>query len=120
MGPDGRYTGNLELYAYGPGKAIAMKELADAEGIDLESSYAYSDSVTDIPMLELVGHPVVVNPDAELRTYAEEKGWEVRKFVSPVSARDRISDAKLPGAAVAGSVAALVTYWALRGRRSSQ
>ncbi len=120
VGSDGRYTGNIELYAYGPGKAEAMKEMAEAEGIDLESSYAYSDSVTDIPMLELVGHPVAVNPDTELRAYADENGWEIRKFVSPVSVRDRINDAKLPGAAVAGSVAALVTYWALRGRRSSR
>lgn len=120
IGPDGKYTGEIALYAYGPGKAEAMKEMAAAEGIDLSASYAYSDSATDIPMLELVGHAVAVNPDAELKEVAEERGWEIRRFESPVSVRDRISENKVPGAAVAGGVAALVTYWALKGRRSGR
>lgn len=118
IGPDGRYTGEIELYAYGPGKAIAMNELADREGIDLSNSYAYSDSATDIPMLEMVGHPVVVNPDSELARIATENGWEIRRFVSPISIRDRINENKMSGAAVAGGVAALVTYWALKGRKT--
>src|SRR5688572_24125032 len=63
---DGRYSGELEFYAYGPHKAEAMREMAEEEGVDLEASYAYSDSITDLPMLEAVGHPVVVNPDREL------------------------------------------------------
>src|SRR5690606_27446395 len=86
---EGRYTGELELYAYGPGKAEAMRAMAEEEGIDLEASYAYSDSITDLPMLEAVGHPIAVNPDSALRVIAEERGWEIRKFVSPVTMRDR-------------------------------
>ena len=56
---DGRYTGEMAFYAYGPFKAEAMRDLAAFEGIDLAASYAYSDSYTDVPMLEAVGHPVV-------------------------------------------------------------
>jgi HAD superfamily hydrolase (TIGR01490 family) len=118
IGDDGRYTGEIELYAYGPGKATAIKELADKDGIDLAASYGYSDSATDIPMLELVGHPVAVNPDAQLQRIANERGWEIRHFVSPVSIRDRIKENKISGTAVAGGVVALVTYWALKGRKT--
>src|SRR5688500_15495693 len=60
---DGKYTGELDFYAYGPGKPEAMNALASEIGIDMARSYAYSDSETDIPMLESVGNPVVVNPD---------------------------------------------------------
>lgn len=120
IGPDGKYSGKIEMYAYGPGKAEAIEDLARTDDIDLSSSYAYSDSATDVPMLEIVGHPVAVNPDAELRKIATERGWEIRKFESPVSLRDRVNENKLSGAAVAGGVAALVTYWALRGRRPSR
>ena len=66
IGADGRYTGELEFYAYGPHKAEAIREMAVREGIDLARSYGYSDSITDLPMLELVGNPVAVNPDKEL------------------------------------------------------
>lgn len=118
VGSDGKYTGDIELYAYGPGKAQAMTELAAREGIDLEASYAYSDSATDLPMLEIVGHPVAVNPDSGLERLATERGWEIRYFRSPVSIRDRINENKYSGAAVASGVAALVTYWALKGRRT--
>jgi HAD superfamily hydrolase (TIGR01490 family) len=118
IGDDGRYTGEIELYAYGPGKASAIKELAEKEGIDLDASYGYSDSATDIPMLELVGHPVAVNPDAQLERVATQRGWDIRHFVSPVSIRDRINENKMSGAAVAGGVVALVTYWALKGRKT--
>ncbi|HUY29931.1 MAG TPA: HAD family hydrolase [Acidimicrobiales bacterium] len=86
---DGRYTGTMAFYAYGPYKASAMRELADRLGIDLAASYAYSDSYTDLPMLEAVGHPVAVNPDRVLGRFARERGWEVRHFVRPVRARDR-------------------------------
>jgi HAD superfamily hydrolase (TIGR01490 family) len=119
VGSDGKYTGEIEFYAYGPGKAEAMTELADHDGVDLDASYAYSDSATDLPMLELVGHPVAVNPDSDLARIANERGWEIRRFESPVSIRDRINDNKVSGAAVASGVAALVTYWALKGRRKS-
>jgi HAD superfamily hydrolase (TIGR01490 family) len=78
---DGRYTGRpAGPFTYREGKAVAMRELADAQGIDLASSYAYSDSESDLPMLRIVGHPVVVNPDAELRRVAREEDWEVMRF----------------------------------------
>src|SRR5205823_3518318 len=67
---EGRYTGELEFYAYGPHKAAAIREAAERDGIDLAASYAYSDSITDAPMLEIVGHPVAVNPDRELARLA--------------------------------------------------
>jgi HAD superfamily hydrolase (TIGR01490 family) len=114
---EGRYTGQLELYAYGPGKAEAMREMAEREGVDLESSYAYSDSVTDLPMLEAVGHPVVVNPDSALRAIAAERGWEVRRFESAVTLRDKLPAIAASGA-VATGIAAILAYWALKGRRT--
>ena len=64
---DGKYTGNIDYYAYADEKASAIVELAEQRGYDLEASFAYSDSVTDLPMLEVVGHAHVVNPDKELR-----------------------------------------------------
>ena len=87
---EGRYTGRLAFYAYGPNKAEAIRELAAREGIDLEASYAYSDSITDVPMLETVGHPVAVNPDRELARYARERDWEILEFRRPVRLRDRV------------------------------
>ena len=62
----GRYSGRTERYVYAEEKVVAMQEAAARDGIDLEHSWAYSDSATDIPMLEAVGHPVAVNPDREL------------------------------------------------------
>src|SRR5690606_27445692 len=115
----GRYTGRTERYCYGPAKAVALSEVAERDGIDLSASYAYSDSATDLPMLEAVGHPVVVNPDSALAAIAEERGWEVRRFESAVTMRDRLSGAAVPaGAAVATGVAAILAYWALKGRKS--
>jgi HAD superfamily hydrolase (TIGR01490 family) len=77
---DGVYTGRLARRLYGPEKAAALEELASADGIDLAASSAYSDSVTDLPFLEAVGHPVVVNPDRRLERVARERGWPVRRF----------------------------------------
>ena len=114
---EGRYTGEIELYAYGSGKADAIRAMAEEEGIDLEASYAYSDSITDLPMLEVVGHPVVVNPDSELAAIAAERGWEVRRFESTVTIRDRLPTIAASGAVVTG-IAAILAYWALKGRKS--
>ncbi len=114
---EGRYTGNIEFYAYGENKARAMRELSEQEGIDLDASFAYSDSATDLPMLEAVGHPVVVNPDAALAQIATERGWEIRRFEAAVTVRDRIAAKAVPGAAVATGVAAILAYWALKGRK---
>ena len=77
---DGVYTGRLLRRLYGREKADALGELAAAEGIDLGSSTAYSDSASDLPFLEAVGKPVVVNPDRALRKIANERGWPVRRF----------------------------------------
>lgn len=87
---DGHYTGELEFYCYGEGKAVAMRALAESEGYDLEQSYAYSDSVTDVPMLAAVGHPAAVNPDRQLRRRAAENQWPVLTFSRPVPLRTRI------------------------------
>lgn len=114
---EGRYTGELELYVYGPGKAEAMRAMAEEEGIDLGESYAYSDSITDLPMLEAVGHPVAVNPDAELRAIAVERGWPIRRFESAVTLRDKLPAIAASGA-VATGIAAILAYWALKGRKS--
>ena len=119
---DGRYTGEILFYAYGEGKAQAMRDLADERGYDLASSYAYTDSVTDLPMLDAVGHPTAVNPDAELRRIATERDWPIVDFARPVSMRSRLSmekrQAVAAGAAAAAvSAAALGIAWYARHRR---
>jgi HAD superfamily hydrolase (TIGR01490 family) len=80
---DGHYTGEMEFYAYGAAKATRMRELATERDYDLSDCFAYSDSATDLPMLEAVGHPHAVNPDRELRRVALERGWPVLAFVAP-------------------------------------
>ena len=116
---NGRYSGELVRYCYGPGKAVAIRELAAERGIDLDASYAYSDSATDIPMLELVGHPVAVNPDRPLLRVAREREWEVVRFVKPVRLRDRVPMPSATQTAAGGGVGALVAaaaivWWRLR------
>ena len=76
----GRYTGQLLRYAFGPEKAAAMREAAERDDLDLAESWAYSDSATDLPMLEAVGNPVAVNPDRALRRIARMRGWPVLEF----------------------------------------
>jgi HAD superfamily hydrolase (TIGR01490 family) len=105
---DGRFTGELEFYAYGPHKAVAIQAAAERDGIDLARSYAYSDSITDTPMLELVGHPVAVNPDRELARLARQQEWEIREFDQPVRLRRRVpTPSPAPTAAVGGVLAAV-------------
>lgn len=78
---DGVYTGKLsEPFCYGPGKAQAIAKLVAERGYDLALSYGYSDSVSDLPMLELVGHPVAVNPDRELERIARARSWPIVEF----------------------------------------
>lgn len=81
---DGKYTGEVTFYCKGAAKAQAIEDLAQQRGYNLDRSYAYSDSATDIPMLEAVAHPVVINPDRALRRIATERGWECRIFKNPV------------------------------------
>ena len=105
---EGNYTGELEFYAYGDYKAQAVRELATRAHINLPQSYAYSDSITDLPMLELVGHPVAVNPDKELAREAREREWEIRDFEHPVRLRDRMPVPPAgPTIAVGGALAAV-------------
>ncbi|MDX6298510.1 MAG: hypothetical protein QOI51_2367 [Nocardioidaceae bacterium] len=111
---DGRYTGEIEFYAYGENKAVAIRALAVREGYDLRDCFAYSDSATDLPMLDAVGHPNAVNPDKVLRKQAAERGWPVLDFSRPIALRQsraRHRRATLAvvamgaGAAAAGAVA---------------
>jgi HAD superfamily hydrolase (TIGR01490 family) len=116
----GKYTGEVAFYCYGEGKVQAIRELAARERYPLEHCYAYSDSITDLPMLEAVGHPSVVNPDRGLRKEANERGWPVLAFSKPVSLRDRIpapSSAAIATTAAVGITAlaaGAVTYSLLR------
>jgi HAD superfamily hydrolase (TIGR01490 family) len=124
---DGRYTGEIEFYAYGPHKATAIGELAAERGYDLAECYAYSDSITDLPMLEAVGHPSTVNPDRALARVAAERGWPVLRFARPVRLRHRrgrgvtVPTARPVGAALsvagAGALAVVVTTTLARRRR---
>ncbi|MEW2221689.1 HAD family hydrolase [Streptomyces sp. NPDC006990] len=93
---EGRFTGEIEYYAYGPTKAEAVRELAESEGYDLARCYAYSDSVTDLPMLEAVGNPHAVNPDRALRKEALAREWPVLTFSRPVRLRQRIPALSMP------------------------
>jgi HAD superfamily hydrolase (TIGR01490 family) len=115
---EGRYTGEMDTYAYGPYKATIMQELAITDGIDLAGSYAYSDSYTDVPMLEAVGHPVAVNPDRVLAKVAKERQWEVRQFVRTVRMRDRRPVPRPVPTAAAGAglviIAGGVIWWRAR------
>jgi HAD superfamily hydrolase (TIGR01490 family) len=114
-----RYTGELETYAYGPEKARMIREMAEKENIDLDKSYAYSDSQTDAPMLECVGHPFAVNPDKELMRIARANKWPIVQFTHPMPMRDqksafrfRIASYLLVGA-IALSAGSLISVWRL-------
>jgi len=80
---DCRYTGEVEFYAYGEGKALRFCQLAAERGYDLAGCFAYSDSFTDLPMLEVVGHPHAVNPDRQLRRAALTRGWPGARLRRP-------------------------------------
>jgi len=120
---DGKYTGEIAYYAYGPEKAAGLRRLAEQEGYDLSESYAYSDSITDQPMLEAVGHASVVNPDKALRKVASEKGWPILTFANAVPLRARLSGLKPPprtttAVAVGALAGAAAMLWYSHNRRS--
>ncbi|MFG2824144.1 HAD family hydrolase [Kitasatospora sp. NPDC048365] len=102
---DGRYTGEIEYYAYAENKAAAIRELAVVEGYDLANCYAYSDSSTDLPMLEAVGHPSAVNPDRALRKEATAREWPVLVFSRPVELQRRLPEFRAPSNTVLTAVA---------------
>ncbi|MER8017987.1 HAD family hydrolase [Streptomyces griseoluteus] len=105
VGEDGCFTGEVEYYAYGPTKAEAIRELAASEGYDLDRSFAYSDSATDLPMLQAVGHPHAVNPDRALRREAVSRGWPVLEFRRPVRLKQRLPSLHAPRPAVVAAAA---------------
>ncbi|MTV26464.1 HAD-IB family hydrolase [Nitriliruptoraceae bacterium ZYF776] len=108
---DGRYTGRLEgPFVYGEGKAEAIEKLAGERGYDLRLSYSYSDSASDLPMMEMVGHPVAVNPDRPLENVAHQRGWPIVTF-----SRRTKQVVKMTTAATGGVALAAATY--LLGRR---
>jgi HAD superfamily hydrolase (TIGR01490 family) len=111
---DGLYTGKLVGEPlHGPAKAEAIRALAEREGLDLAKCYAYSDSTNDLPMLSLVGHPVAVNPDPDLRSVAREKNWQIRDFRT---ARKAVK-VGLPAAAGVGAVSGGIVAGVLLRRR---
>jgi HAD superfamily hydrolase (TIGR01490 family) len=118
---NGRYTGEIDFYCYGEAKAEAARTIAAERGYDLATCRAYTDSITDLPLLEAVGHPVVVNPDRQLRREAAKRGWPVLTFSVPVKVGARLRPRIAFGAAGVG-VAALAGagVWSLRLRRRRQ
>lgn len=121
---DGRYTGEIDFYAYGVNKASAIVEHARTMGYDLDACYAYSDSATDLPMLEVVGHPTAVNPDRALRKVAVQRGWPVLAFTRAVSLHSRLSGLRQPprpvvaGTAVGVGAAMVGIAWYAARRRT--
>ncbi|MEP6852893.1 MAG: HAD-IB family hydrolase [bacterium] len=111
---DGVYTGHLvDDVLHGQAKAAAVRALAEREGLDLARCSAYSDSINDLPLLRLVGHPVAVNPDSALRAEARAQRWDIRDFRTG----RRAARAGLPGIAVAGAgVGVVVGVTAVRRR----
>src|ERR671936_254068 len=100
---DGVYTGRPDgPFTYREGKAQAIRELAEREGIDLSQSYAYSDSESDLPMMRAVGNPVAVNPDPALERVARQEGWRIMRF-DTLRRRLRLGAAVGVGALLAGA-----------------
>jgi HAD superfamily hydrolase (TIGR01490 family) len=114
---DGRYTGVIDYYCYGEEKARAARKIAAEQGYPLADCRAYSDSITDLPLLEAVGHPTAVNPDRALRREAEQRGWPILIFGDPVALRIRFRPPP-PRTTVAalgvGTVAALAAWFVVR------
>ncbi|WP_116051012.1 HAD-IB family hydrolase [Amycolatopsis palatopharyngis] len=120
---DGRYSGEVDFYCYGEQKAEAARDLAAKHGYDLSACHAYTDSSTDIPLLEAVGRPHAVNPDRTLRRLATERDWPVLTFSNPVSLRSRIPTPSATAMAVGfgvGAVAAAGATWFGLSRRAKR
>lgn len=114
---DGVYTGHLlGEVLHGESKADAVRALAEQEGLDLTRCSAYSDSINDIPLLSLVGHPVAVNPDSALRDEAKARGWEIRDFRTG----RRVARIGIPTALGVGVVVGAVAVGMTARRRRSR
>jgi len=114
---EGKFTGEMDFFAQGDNKAVAIRELAAARDIDLTASYAYSDSETDAPMLQAVGHAFAVNPDRTLARLAHDNEWPILSFSHPVRAHDRAkSHTPFLISAVVIGVAALLGQSKMRRR----
>lgn len=122
---DGRYTGDIDCYVDGETKAAVVRELARDAGYDLAGCYAYSDSISDVPMLEAVGFPTAVNPDRSLRRVARERDWPILSFERPVPLRARLglrtrAKQAVAGTAVGlGAAAAGIAWYTARRRGAS-
>jgi HAD superfamily hydrolase (TIGR01490 family) len=121
---DGRYTGRLDgPFVYGEGKAEAIAKLASERGYDLRLSFSYSDSASDLPMMEMVGHPVAVNADKPLETVAQQRGWPMVEFARKTKQVVKTTTAIGGGVLLASTTYALgrrhgrIHAEALRGRR---
>lgn len=121
---DGRYTGEIDFFAAGQNKAVAVHEMAARKDYELTGCYGYSDSVSDLPLLQTVGYPTVVNPDRALRRAALERCWPIMLFDSPVPARGlRLLAAvrdrpAVPTAALLAGAALGAAVWYGRHRRT--
>jgi HAD superfamily hydrolase (TIGR01490 family) len=115
---EGRYTGELDgPMVHGPEKAVRVEQLAKEHEIDLARSYAYSDSINDLPMLELVGNPVAMNPDRRLSTIARKRGWQILDYRL---ARRRTLIASAAGGGAAASAAVGYSLGYAVGRRRAR
>jgi HAD superfamily hydrolase (TIGR01490 family) len=115
---DGKYTGELDgPMVHGPEKAARVERLAKERDIELSRSFAYSDSINDLPMLELVGNPVAMNPDRRLAAEARRRGWQVMDF-RVARRRTLIASAAGVGAAAAGAAGYAAGY--VVGRRRAR
>ena len=104
---DGKYTGRLLTYNKGVTKITRVAEM----GYNLATSYAYSDSETDIPLLAAVGHPVAVNPDKHLTQWAKENGVPIRRFINPVPLFTPPHPWVAAGAAIVIVIALIAIFW---------
>lgn len=118
---NGKYTGQIGFYAYGDNKASAIKEFADERGCDLANSFAYSDSITDLPMLEVVGHPTVVNPDGGLKEVAMDRSWPILRFEKPAALKKPIIDhPEQQKALLAIGIFAIFMTWVIKRRKAKR
>jgi len=114
---EGTFTGELDgPFVYGEGKVVAIRAIARERGYDLTRCYAYSDSISDRPMLELVGHPVAVNPDRDLETLARARGWPIVIFARRAK---RIATASTLVGTMMGLAVTAYGYGLRRGRSSA-